>query len=314
MLLKSNIMKQRTYTLRLKMKNLIHSDILMMPYKIIGIDTETHRGRAVLLCTPTRYLLPRTFDEIYDFLLKDGHKFCAFYVDYDARAILRFLPRKILTELALFHSTRYKDFSITYFSKKFLRISLLKKTIIIYDCYQFYHSTLDAAAKKMFGIAEGKTKIPRTWLTKMKSLLRDPRHRKKVIEYCMKDAELCERLMLAVQTQFDALGIDFSHPASKGALAARTFKDKIKSPLKPWQNDFYRKSFHGGRIEVFQRGIFHSVKIYDINSAYPHALAQFYDPRELHLKIGKNFNPHCAYGMYHVRIRQRAGYLDRKST
>jgi len=75
---------------------------------------------------------------------------------------------------------------------------------------------------------------------------------------------------------FFAERFNIPYPNTIAGAALRAFernfmpKDVIlqRRPNEQWKNDFERKAFRGGRVEVFQRGEF-CVQSYDVNSMYP---------------------------------------------
>ena len=275
--------------------------------KFVGLDTETQDGRAVLVATPNAYkLFPRSFAEIVYLLATERAPLVCYNMDYDARAILTFLPQYHLCELAHFGSTKYRDmvsgreFSISYLSHKLLKITTpgLHK-VEIYDCWQYYHTSLDVAGKT-FSVDLQKIKVPKTWLVKMRSVLEDGRYQQRAIEYCQRDALVCERLFNALAKQFSALGIGFDKPLSTGSVVFAHYRKRLTSPLIEEQNNRYQEIYFGGRMETFQRGYFATPTIYDLNSAYPAAIAKLPDPRTLFLRRGRTFNENCTFGLYDI--------------
>lgn len=266
----------------------------------IGIDTETQDGKAILLCTKNESFFPKSFLSIVNFLRIRGKNFCAYNSDYDVRALIKFLPKKNIEELGVLKRTHYKDYLLTYIPAKFFRISYKGEVIIIiYDCYQFFRLSLNAAAEKYLN--EKKVDIPSSWLLNMGYYLKSGK-KDIIISYCKKDAELCERLFDIVKEQFQLIGVEFEKPISPGTLALRKFRHRMKSPLTSWQNDFYQKIYLGGRIEVFKRGYFENARIYDINSAYPYALSQFINPHDcIPMDTGK-FSRDAKYGIYDIQV------------
>lgn len=281
-----------------------------MIFKFTGLDTETVKGKAVLVCTPTYALLyPKTFKTIFDFLASKDKKFCAYNLDYDVRAMLCYLPPKNLRDLSIFGRTEYKRYKLRYIPRKFFSVRehtdgkkhRQRKGFDVYDCYQFYQTSLNKAAKKILGV--GKKDIPQTWLDDMTIPLRTPRHKEKVISYCKTDAYLCEKLFDNLSRQFHQLSIDFSRPISAGSLALKTFGSKMKNQLPYWQHESQRRIYYGGRVEVFKRGYFKNCYIYDISSAYPHALSTFYDPSACYQKVSPGYDKHAAYGIYDIQVK-----------
>lgn len=274
----------------------------------VGLDTETVRGKAVLVCTPIHDLLwPKTFEEIFSFMSGISSKFCAFNMDYDVRALLCFLPSKALREMAVFGRTTWRGYRFRYIPRKLFTVRVENKNphhkgsgFDIYDCYQFYQMSLDKASREV--LKRHKKNIPKTWLRDMSKPLGNPRNKEKVISYCKMDAALCESLFANVKDQFEKLGIDFSRPISTGSLALKTFGYKVKNNEPPWVHEAQRRIYFGGRVEVFKRGFFENCYLYDIASAYPHALSQFYDPKLCSQLTSSDFHPEACYGIYDIQV------------
>jgi hypothetical protein len=263
-----------------------------------GLDTETQNGLAVLIATPERYILfPRSFRRCVEFLEREKRYVC-WNADYDAQAILKFLSKAQLEQL--YHHGRitvrlsHRTLTVQYRRTKYLRVGeLLRKRpqhkcnkacernrhqrtrplFCIYDMKQFHNMKLDRAAKRLLGA--GKMELPDGWITDMRRRLEDPETRQVVIDYCMIDAKRCEQIATISEQNFKRIGIDFSRPISNASLAVQKFRktlDKIQCP--PRINKMARRSYRGGRIECLQLGYFPRAYYYDLNSAYPSAMAE----------------------------------------
>jgi len=142
--------------------------------------------------------------------------------------------------------------------------------------------------------------IPKSWLYSMDIVLTDPRKRQRVIDYCKHDAFLAQELFEHARKSFESFGMPFNKPLSAGSLAMNKFGSRMKNSLPLWEHNKFQRLFHGGRFEVFKKGYFTDCYMYDINSAYPHALSTFFDPRLCHIKKGKTYSDKAVYGYYDV--------------
>lgn len=273
-----------------------------------GLDTETQDGRAILLCTDSECLKVRTFGDVARFLLARPGSYAAFNMDYDARAIIKLLPRALWKRLHILNHAKVKvrgvgEINLTYYKRKEFALAQGKNRTAVYDVWQYYQSgSLEATATKVLGFAEGKRKLPKSWLPKMGWALKAHPH--KVGEYCRRDSELAVRLMDRVRTQFETLGLNFSRPLSPASMASRYFGPRIRFKLERWVNNIFRECYNGGRIECFKRGAFTGTLYgYDINSAYPWALSRLPNPTGgQFLHVGPRANRGVTYGAYRVKI------------
>ena len=90
----------------------------------IGCDTETDSGKAILITTPTRHAEVSSWRECMTFLFDhEGDDFVFFNMNYDARAVCSYLPKRALKELDLSGVTSHRRWRITWKSKKSVAIS-----------------------------------------------------------------------------------------------------------------------------------------------------------------------------------------------
>lgn len=301
-----------------------------------GLDTETVEGKAVLVCTEETALeFPRSFRQILDWLF--GHKyarFVAYNVDYDARALLAYLPKKYLRDLAMRDRTtihirpvrgikckckpELRDYHadgtfdvikrgrtdsrctrIHYLPSKELQITRDNRSIYLYDAFQFFQGSLAKTAQTVLGLE--KIDVPESWYLDFGARLRDPKTRAKVIEYCQHDARLALGLQKVVGSAFEEAGFSFDRPLSPGYIASQFFKGRSRNP-NPSENTIFRLSFYGGRIEVWQRGRIGSCTGYDIRSAYPSVLADLIDPRGGRCERTDSVSEDALYGSYLITV------------
>lgn len=286
-----------------------------------GFDTETQDGRAILVCTEGEFCTPRNFAEFARWAILRPGSYAAFNMDYDARAVIKMLPKAIwkrlhilnhaevqIAYLTMFDGARILSpkIKITYYKRKEFALSYGDARFAVYDVWQYYQSgSLENTARKILGKDVGKDALPSEWLSKMEWALTT--HREQVIKYCMRDAELALLLMERVRTQFEKLGLNFTRPLSPASMASRYFGPRIRFKLPRWQNNIMRECYNGGRIECYKRGKFEGELYgYDINSAYPWALSQLPDPSggDL-LHVGTCANRGIVYGAYRVRLKIR---------
>ncbi|MEM2660917.1 MAG: DNA polymerase [Nitrososphaeria archaeon] len=256
-------------------RHYVKADKFNIPIR--AFDTETLDGVCKLLaCSDNNFLLNPTFDDILEFLWKYRGTLNFFWnIDYDIAAIIKLLPEKKIKQFVAQNFVLYYPFedslaTISYAPRKFLTIAYKRKVVRFFDLWQFYHMSLDSASKRYLG--ESKYEMNREELGNEREYWE--KNTQKIIEYCIRDCVLTQKLGELIQSKLNALGISFEFPVSAGSISAKYFSSLNYIRFKPsiW-NFFAYMSYFGGRFEVVERGYFDDIKVYDINSAYPYAIA-----------------------------------------
>lgn len=270
------------------------------------------RGAAGTLNTD-ELIFPRSFKEIVEWLARHAPTFTCYNMDYDARAILKFLPSSIWMNLYRYGTVLWRGLSISYQVGKYFTVTWKGHGFSLFDCCQHYQKSLRQAAREVLK-DEQKEEIPAGWYKDMSKPLRHPAQRERVLQYARRDAEICRQLWATLDTQYRKLGIDaryLARPLSPGQIAAGFFKDKIRFRLGREHNDTAKRAYRGGRIEVFQRGIIPRCFVYDLKSAYPWALSTLPDPRFADVMETKHDEEESTalYSVYCVRVSIPQGCL-----
>lgn len=250
---------------------------------IQGFDTETVKGKVYLIARDDGKLCyPQSAEELLKWLHKESNTGKVNYfwnLGYDAMAILKWLPSELYHKLYYENVVIYKGFKIVYYNRKMLYIRKGRTTVYFYDLWQFYKSSLNKAASSYF--EEKKIDID----IKQIERARWRKANKEAIEkYCSHDAVLCQRLGDKLHDLLWAAGLSVNKPISQAYIALQYLTQQTFIPrcfFKEY-DEYAFNAYHGGRFEVLQRGYFPQVYCYDINSAYPHKIANLYD-----LSLGK---------------------------
>lgn len=279
--------------------------------RIVGFDTETWRGRAVLLGSEDGYHCePRGFYEVASFLLRERY-WAAWNLTYDAQACLAWLPRDVLKRLGLTTRATWDgglalgEVFVRWVPGKMFTLRAGKRSTTVLDAWPFYQCSLDSAARKY--LDEGKDPMPRTWFKRVRAVLRGP-NRDRFVAYCVKDAALAGRLYRLVAGGMKRLGIEPRRAVSPGTYAACYFRGQMKAERLPraYQRPASR-AFYGGRIEVFRRGLVEDAEVYDIRSAYPAEVAGLVSLQGATVLEEKEPREDAAYGVFRVRWTVRPG-------
>lgn len=279
---------------------------IVVNMKYNAFDSETIKGYARIVATKQKYWKVHSFEDAVKPLIIEGtHYGVSFFcwnLNYDMRAILKYLPHDILKELADMNEVEYNDYKIFYIEGKICSITYLgfekSRRITFYDITQFYnYQSLDSMAEKYLG--RNKIDNPITNAIKnnqdvwpketMERFFKD--HYDQIGEYCQEDGYLTAKLAeLMGKTIKDVFNIDIRTFTSKATIAEKLSFKKGEYPVNFGDNSikytYSRLAFRGGMFDCWRRGFFpNGVTEVDISSAYPSVqwklphwgLGKFYD-------------------------------------
>lgn len=260
-----------------------------------GMDTETVRGvcRVLAIEGAGVWRIPgRTSLLTLLRTLPLPRDLVAWNLDYDAHALLRVLfDPDTIYRVYRGVEVRDRDITVLYLRPKRFVLTVGGRRYRIYDAAQFFGMGLNAAARKFLG--EGKLGINASKIT----------HRniwsKRVLDYCLRDAELAGRLYRMFRASLKNYVPDDREPLSSAYLSVSAFRDGLEKG-KTW--GIFRPSYYGGRFEVFERGHFKGVWYADINSAYPYATSSLLGVRDAVLREGSVYSAYADYGVYDVTV------------
>lgn len=285
--------------------------------KVVGIDTETENGNIFVIADSNgRWLdYPNVnFENVADFLLQYYNGFWVFFYNlgYDAECILKLLPKEVLQSYRFSKELKfdYNNYTIHYIDRKQLSIRKANHVVICYDIAQYYDNK---ALTKAYDESIGKPLDPAYLQTKGRrkdfKLWLYLRNKKSIRNYCIRDCtmtkELAEKWLETFYKQFGFLTRNW---ISSGYLAEKVLiYNGVGIPYFheiPYEiQDLAWKSFYGGRFELIQRGFIGTCWLYDINSAYPHALTQLPDITKGIWISSKKIHQSTALGFFHIWAR-----------
>ncbi len=254
---------------------------------IHALDTETYKGDIFLIAdsdgewlddispkTVIKFLFRKKYENTWNFFYNLG---------YDAEVILKLLG----TELFKYKYTRklkfsFEDYSIEYYPNKALKIKKGHHSVSFYDIAQFYGSSLSSAYQKNIG------EVPKGYLEIKNKRAEFSRwfynhNKKKIRNYCITDCILTKELSEKWIVLFhDAFSFYPAKWPSSGYLAEKVLINHgihfPKFDSIPYEiQDLAFRSYFGGRFEMIKRGFIGKAYLYDINSAYPYAIANLPD-------------------------------------
>lgn len=256
-----------------------------------GLDTETHKGRVVLIATPRdhlelwRYPSREQWHVLIEWLKMQDTRFCCWNADYDIQAILTRLCHATNEDLWKLTRVDYGRYRIRYVPSKFFTVGIIhgkkkesKTLFTVYDLMQFYASSLEKAARKVLG--RGKQSAGVSWQDLLSTMQRGTeRARGQILTYCRDDAALVEEMYSHSKTQFDQAGVNFDKPISCASIAIQKFSKVMGHDVPKEINHTFERTYRGGRIECLKVGFFPKAYLYDIHSAYPSVMAGLSETR-----------------------------------
>ena len=252
--------------------------------QILALDTETYRGKAVLLSSVRGVYRIKSWVAFYRAILAlsreyGTRKFCFYNLDYDVSALLKHLGPQHVEQLYLDKSIRFEDggykFAMRYLPGKFWRFSVGERRYSFYDMLPFYQQSLRSAAEKYLGASYQKGELPQSIISNLSPEVY-AEHRVQVDAYAIQDAVILQELADRVVAATEAAEIQTDHYYSPGYLAKRWLRGLgiAQRPLPRDVQVIAQKAYYGGRIEIIKRGTFPRAQIYDIRSAYPAAMVE----------------------------------------
>jgi len=271
---------------------------------VIGFDTEAYRnGRCFMMSTSKGdTFAPRDFPACLFGRKYRGKVFVAFNLKYDSGALVQGLPKDKLKQLWKTGKTEHEGYRYKSISFKYFQISRGRNAVTWYDMYNFYHTSLDAAAQKYLG--EAKQEVDVTLFTA--AYVRC--HWDKIAAYCVHDAVLVQRLAERLIKQFESYGVKPQRLYSVAYVSYQYFRRKTNyvNVRRYWNKyryilDYAMASYNGGKFEVTEKGLGHYYE-YDIVSAYPHEIANLVDTSYANISREPEYNPEALYGFIDCTI------------
>ena len=282
-----------------------------------GFDTETLNGKLYLLTysgennSDHLYLDINTNNRNPEIILKflTQNKFRTslnwFYnLNYDARALFRWLPENNISELYNEKETQYNDYKISFLSHKFLTIKRNKHTYNFYDIAQFFPGGLDIVSEEFLNNNK-KSNINTITLGSSKEYWNN--NLSDIIKYCIHDSYLTGELgKLFYFNLWLNLKFNPSRPFSTGSISqeyfinnARFIPNIFNIPTEILE--IHQNNYRGGRIEILKRGFFKNIYSYDIKSAYPSEMINLLDYSNGNWIKSTNFDENN-HGIYKVKF------------
>ncbi len=250
-----------------------------------------------------------------------------FAFKYDANMIVRSLPTSRLEYLHKNGYVRWKqngnEYCIIFRPGKWLSISRrnpgydsntnpnAKQTIRIYDSFSFFGCSFVKACRDILGDSPELRRVAAGKAQRQSFAWEDFAE---VLDYWQTEIVLLEKLMDTFRQLVYGAGLPIREWHGPGALASYVMREKgiqdhKSTELPPEVETASRVAYAGGRFELFKVGRRKGkIYSYDINSAYPFAIAQLPSlsmGKWMHRKNPVNVG---RFGVYRIRLRTAAGF------
>jgi len=238
-----------------------------------------------------------------------------FALQYDCNMMFRDLERKHLYRLYKTHKVRWNGYWIEYRPGKWLNIRKGAVTVRLFDVWGFFQSSFVTACERflssddpeLVAIREGK-QARRTFTYEQLEPF--------IVPYWEGELRLLVRLMDSLRDDLDEAQLPIRSWHGPGAVANTVFRtNNVRSAMAETPKEVNRAAqyaYAGGRFELFKVGAHKgSVWEYDINSAYPTAIATLPNLAKGSWQRVESFQPE-RFGVWHILYDQhsstRAGF------
>jgi len=290
--------------------------------KVLAFDTETYKGSCKLLaCSGSKYLLNPSFLDCIKFLfyLADNTKTYRFFynLDFDITSILKLWKSKkskvrnkwILKKIHWLKngiSIRYKGYILKWLKGRMFSIKNIsrRKTVVFTDIFSFFKVGLNKSSEKYLKdvkINDIDGNLLNTSLDYWNKREND------IIDYCIQDCILTKKLGLLLIDSIQKVGLPLpKYLVSSASLSKQFFRHNgfipkishIPEILLQISYDCY----FGGRFEMFKRGFFDNLFLYDIVSQYPFFIKDLLSLRDGLWKKTTIIPKEKCFGYFNVKI------------
>lgn len=211
----------------------------------------------------------------------------SYYFNYDFTMMLKGINDKGLEELRINGSifidvSESLTYRVEYLPKKWLIVSegyndkvtnkfIKVKRVTVYDVYSFFQTSFVNAVKAW--------KIDTSDLDMIEAMKQERAIFKladlePIVNYCIAECKVGSALVAKLDITLKGIGVNLKSFHGPGAVANAIYKESLDTSLLPFDSsDDVKRAYFGGRIQCLKLGHFDRVHVYDINSAYPAALA-----------------------------------------
>ena len=258
--------------------------------KVLGYDVETYKGKCKLICNSEgkKILNPSFLDciKLLFYLADNSNTYRFFYnIDFDFSAILKLwkselnikaVNNRILKKIVWLKNgieVSYKCYKIKWIKGRMITIKhiIRKKSVIYTDIFNFLPLGLKTEAENYlddFKIDDVDGNLLNTSLDYWNKKEKD------IIEYCIQDCIITEKLGKLLIDTIEKNDLPLPrYLVSSASLSKQFFRLNCFIPsiynIPEIILQISYDTYFGGRFEIFKKGFFDDLYLYDINSQYP---------------------------------------------
>lgn len=286
------------------------------PREIVAFDCETTDAGIVLFLASNsaRRVQYRhdargmALEPLLDWLVETGRgKLCiGFYFDYDANQLIRMLPPVFQGQLAAKGRVTWREWSIRHIPSKQFRVTGPRGSVTVWDCSGWAQcSFLKLCKDWQLG-----TEAERATIADMKARRGsfETATERELVEYTTLECALLADWGERILALHESCGIKLRAYSGPGSTASAMIRARDWTPpeLPVDVQAAAAASFYGGRSEISTIGpVPGPIHSYDINSAYPRAIADLPELASASWRRVRRFHA-TAWGFYRVRWEQPA--------
>lgn len=286
-----------------------------------AFDTETDVNGDIYLIAHSdtsrsypNYLLFPTIDDILNLLTE--RRFCVtnnfwWNAKFDHNAIIKLLPHDVIEELLEVDSAKYKNFKLTFFPNKMLKVCRESHCSTSYDLAQFYDFKSLASLASLTSIGS-KMDIDDIGDIDVQRIRDDRTYRDRIISRCTTDAIITKELADQFTDKVSRV-VNVNKYLSPASIAKQYFRENLKRVQYPRSSPEILQgalwAYHGGFIDVLQVGTFYKAMSFDINAAYPYIMANLLSCEGSYINDA-NYRDDAAYSFFNVVIDYEDEYIS----
>ncbi len=227
-----------------------------------------------------------------------------FGMTYDYNMILRDLDRRHLWRLYRHNVVRWQGYRIELRPHKWLALRKAKTALRLFDVWGFFQSSFVVACERFLGADDPELDAIRAGKMARSEFTFDQLNRE-IVPYWQGELRLLLRLMNSLRNDLATAGFSLASWHGPGAIANAVLRQhKIGAFKNDCPRDIQRAAqfgYAGGRFELFRCGLYRgSVYEYDINSAYPTAIAGLPNLAGADWEYVDRYEP-GSFGIWHIR-------------
>lgn len=228
-----------------------------------------------------------------------------FYFDYDVNQLIGMLPELHIVQLAAVGRVTWRDYSIRHTPGKKFQVSRGSKSITIWDCASWAQCSFVKVCDTWKLGTEAERELVRAMKAKRGDF--DNSTESELVAYTTLECSLLTSWVRTLLKLHEDCGIALRAYSGPGSTASAMIRQQGWKPpdVPPLIQAIAEKAFFGGRTEITSLGpVPGPIHGYDINSAYPAAIATLPEIRDKKWFRVREYRPGM-WGFYRVRWKQR---------